>query len=86
MNSATLSTTAIEALTLTLVLSMPTILVAAAVGLIVSVLQALTQVQEQTLPFVVKLIGVSLALVVTESWFGELNRYTIKIFDKIGAV
>lgn len=86
MNSATLTNVAISALKLTLVLSMPTVLVATAVGLIVSLVQALTQVQEQTLPFAMKLIGVSLVLVATAGWFEELNRYTINVFDKIGGI
>ncbi|GLS30838.1 type III secretion protein S [Mesorhizobium albiziae] len=87
MNSTTLANIAVDALKLTLVLSMPTIVVATAVGLVVSVLQALTQVQEQTLPFAVKLICVSLVLMATASWFsGEMYRYTLNIFDKIGAM
>ncbi|WP_445222847.1 type III secretion system export apparatus subunit SctS (plasmid) [Bradyrhizobium sp. Pa8] len=86
MNSATLTYAAIAALKLTLVLSMPAVLVATAAGLIVSVVQALTQVQEQTLPFAVKLTCVSLVLVATAGWFEELSRYTMNIFDKIGGI
>ncbi|TIX52276.1 MAG: EscS/YscS/HrcS family type III secretion system export apparatus protein [Mesorhizobium sp.] len=44
MSTATLANIAVEALKLTLVLSMPTILVATGVGLVVSLVQALTQV------------------------------------------
>ncbi|MCK1546496.1 type III secretion system export apparatus subunit SctS [Bradyrhizobium sp. 147] len=86
MNTATLTNIAIGALKLTLVLSMPTVLVATGVGLIVSVVQALTQVQEQTLSFAAKLICVSLILVATANWFGELNRYTVNIFDQIAGI
>ncbi|WP_281061321.1 MULTISPECIES: type III secretion system export apparatus subunit SctS [unclassified Mesorhizobium] len=87
MSTASLANIAIDALKLTLVLSMPTIVVATAVGLVVSVVQALTQVHEQTLPFAVKLICVSLTLLATGSWIsGELYQYMQNIFDKIGAM
>jgi len=86
MNTATLTNIAIGALELTLILSMPTVLVATGVGLIVSVVQALTQVQEQALSFAVKLICVSLTLAATANWFGELSRYTASIFDQIARI
>ncbi|KWV58261.1 type III secretion protein HrpO [Bradyrhizobium macuxiense] len=86
MNSATLVNVAVEALTLSVVLSLPAVLVATIVGLTISLIQAMTQIQEQTLSFAVKLISVNLVLVATASWFEELGRYTMRIFDKIGAV
>ncbi|MCK1627336.1 type III secretion system export apparatus subunit SctS [Bradyrhizobium sp. 160] len=86
MNTAALTDIAIGALKLTLVLSMPTVIVATGVGLIVSLMQALTQVQEQTLSFAVKLICVSLVLVATANWFGELSRYTVNIFEQIARI
>ncbi|WP_342394748.1 type III secretion system export apparatus subunit SctS [Sinorhizobium garamanticum] len=87
ISTDTLANIAVDALKLALVLSMPTILVATAVGLVVSVVQALTQVHEQTLPFAVKLLCVSLTLLATGSWFsGELYQYTLNIFDKIGVM
>ncbi|WFU14912.1 type III secretion system export apparatus subunit SctS [Bradyrhizobium sp. CB3481] len=86
MNSATLTNLAIEALKLTVILSMPAVLVGTIVGLIVSMVQAATQVQEQTLPFAVKLICVSLMLVATASWFEELSRYTVQMLDKISSL
>jgi type III secretion protein S len=77
----------VDALTLTLVLSMPPILVATIVGVIVSLLQAVTQIQEQTLSFAIKLICVSLVIIGTAGWFGgELYRYTQRIFTGIGTM
>ncbi len=62
-------------------LSLIPIIVATVIGLIVSLLQALTQVQEQTLGFAVKLIAISLTLLVCASWMGsELLLYTQDIF------
>lgn len=68
-------------LTLVLLLSLPPILVASLVGTLVSLLQALTQVQEQTLSFGFKLIAVGVTIFVTAPWLGgELYRYTLTLF------
>jgi type III secretion HrpO family protein len=62
-------------------LSLIPILVATVIGILVSLLQALTQVQEQTLGFAVKLIAISLTLLACASWMGsELLLYTQDIF------
>lgn len=77
----------VQALYLTLVLSMPTILVAAIVGTLFSLLQALTQIQEQTLSFAVKLIAVGVTLFLTAGWVGgELMNYTLTIFSSFHRV
>ena len=71
-----------QALVLILLLSMPPIAVAAIVGTLVSLVQALTQVQEQTLGFVVKLIAVSISLLITARWLGtELYSFTLMLFN-----
>jgi type III secretion protein S len=63
-------------------LSLIPIIVATVVGLLVSLLQALTQIQEQTLGFAVKLIAISLTLLVCASWLGStLLLYTQDIFS-----
>ncbi|MBR4252008.1 MAG: type III secretion system export apparatus subunit SctS [Kiritimatiellae bacterium] len=68
-------------LILVLRLSLIPIAVATVIGLIVSLLQALTQIQEQTLGFAVKLIAISLTLLVCASWMGStLLLYTQDIF------
>ena len=73
-----------RALTLVLLLSLPTILVASVVGTLVSLLQALTQIQEQTLSFAIKLIAVIVTLFATARWLGgELYNYTLVLFDGI---
>ncbi len=71
----------VQALWLTLLLSLPTILVAAVVGTLFSLLQALTQIQEQTLSFGVKLVAVGLTLYLTARWMGgEIFNYTVMLF------
>lgn len=73
-----------QALVLVLVLSLPPIIVASVTGVLVSLLQALTQIQEQTLSFAVKLVSVTIALALTASWLGgEIVLYTQNILDLI---
>ena len=71
-----------QALYLVLWLSLPPIVVGSIVGTLFSLFQALTQIQEQTLSFGVKLIAVSLTLLLTARWVGgELFNFTLQIFD-----
>lgn len=71
-----------QSLILILQLSMPPILVASLAGLLISFFQALTQLQEQTLAFAVKLIAVSLTLLLTSGWMGsQIFTYTVRIFN-----
>lgn len=57
-----------NALELTLLISAPMLLAALAVGLIVSVFQAATQINEMTLSFIPKLIAIFAALLVSGPW------------------
>lgn len=71
-----------QAMTLVMLLSLPPILVASVVGIIVSLLQALTQVQEQTISFAVKLIAVALTIAAMAGLLGsEILTYTLNIFN-----
>jgi type III secretion protein S len=80
MNSAELVGFMTQALYLSLWLSLPPIIVAAVVGTAVSLLQALTQVQEQTLSFAIKLISVGIVLALSARWIGgELYNYMLNI-------
>jgi len=84
MNAAEVARITSDALLLTLVLSMPPIVVATLIGVIVALVQAITQIQEQTLSFAIKLVCVSLVLLGTASWMGgELFRYTQRVFAEI---
>ncbi|HKY63661.1 MAG TPA: flagellar biosynthesis protein FliQ [bacterium] len=57
-----------QGLFLTLILSAPAVLVALIVGLLISLVQATTQIQEQTLTFVPKLVAVFVILALTGPW------------------
>lgn len=87
MSEAQIIEYTVRAATLILVLSLVPIVVATLIGLIVSLLQALTQIQEQTLSFAVKLIAVSVTLLLTMNWMGsELYNYSLSIFENISTV
>ena len=58
MNADTVTTLAMQALTVTLEVSMPFLLTGLAVGLVVSVIQAVTSIQEPTLTFIPKILAV----------------------------
>jgi len=57
-----------EMLTLMLVLSAPVLLAGLVVGLVISVLQAVTQIQEQTLTFVPKILGMGVVTMMLAPW------------------
>jgi len=67
--------------------SVPLLLVALAVGLIVSVFQAMTQINEQTLVFIPKIVGTLLVLVLLGSWMmTTLVEFTNKLFSSIATL
>lgn len=71
-----------QALLMILLLSGPPILISMAVGLFVAILQAATQIQEQTLSFTVKLIAVILTLFLLGGWLGsQIMQYANTIFQ-----
>ncbi|MBL8965849.1 MAG: flagellar biosynthesis protein FliQ [Spirochaetaceae bacterium] len=67
-----------------LILSAPVLLVAMVVGLIISIFQATTSIQEQTLTFVPKIAAIMLVLLLLGGWmFGTLGTYTRGLFSMI---
>lgn len=73
-----------NAVFLALLLAAPMLVVALGVGLLVSVLQAVTQIQEQTLSFVPKLVAVAVIFLVALPWMIQLaTRYAGDLFRSI---
>jgi len=73
-----------DALWVTALLSAPLLLSALAIGLIVGMIQAATQIQEMTLTFIPKLIVLALALLISGSWMlGVLTDFTITLITSI---
>lgn len=74
-----------EAFYVILVISAPILGVATVVGLVVSIIQTTTSIQEQTLTFVPKIISIFLALGFFMSWIiAFMKGYTKKLFIMIG--
>ena len=70
-----------ETLTLMLFLAAPVLLAALAVGLVISVLQAATQIQEQTLSFVPKMLGMGAVAIFTAPWlFTKIMNFSARMF------
>jgi len=73
-----------EALTIAAMLAMPALLVGLCVGLTVSVFQAVTQINEQTLTLIPKIIAIVSVLMLTGNWMlAQLVTYTTKVFNQI---
>lgn len=74
----------IETFKIALILSLPTLLVGMLLGLAVSIFQATTQINEMTLSFIPKIIGIVIVLVLTMPWMmNEMQDFTIRIFNLI---
>ena len=75
-----------EAIWLTVIISAPVMLVGLAVGFGVSLLQTLTQIQEQTLVFVPKILSIFLALLLFLPIMGGLlGKFTQDVFVRVAA-
>jgi flagellar biosynthetic protein FliQ len=73
-----------NAILMALALAGPMLLVALTVGLLVSVLQAVTQIQEQTLAFVPKLLAVAAVFLIGLPWLMQMAvRYTTELLRSI---
>ncbi|MCR5322904.1 MAG: flagellar biosynthesis protein FliQ [Lachnospiraceae bacterium] len=68
MDENTLVTILVETLYLIIKVSAPMLIVSLVVGLIISILQTVTSIQEQTLTFVPKLLSIFLVLMLTGNW------------------
>lgn len=76
-----------EALKTIAMLSAPLLISTLIVGLIVSIFQALTQINEATLTFVPKMIVIAIVLVLIGPWMLDtMKSYTINLFDSISTV
>ncbi len=75
-----------ETIKITLLVSAPMLLVGLIVGVLISLFQAVTQIQEMTLVFVPKIVAVLVTLVAAMPWMMSLMiTYTQNIFNNIPA-
>jgi flagellar biosynthetic protein FliQ len=84
MTDAQVVAIAVQAMWVCAKVSAPILLVSVAIGFFVSVLQSATQIQEFTLTFVPKLIGLALVIVLGGNWMlNELISFTEQLYNLI---
>ena len=84
MNQDVVTHIATEALAITLKVSMPFLLAGLVVGLLVSIFQAVTQIQEQTLSFIPKILVTGAVIALAGPWMlDQLATYTRELFASI---
>ena len=87
MNDVTVVMLLRDALMVTLLVASPVLVSGMVVGLIVSVFQTTTSIQEQTLTFVPKIIAIFLAIVLSAAWMIHmLVNYTQNLFSQISEI
>lgn len=73
-----------EALSVTVMLAAPLLLSALAIGLLIGIFQAATQIQEMTLSFIPKLIVLAVAIAVAGPWMLQvITDFTRRLYDSI---
>ena len=73
-----------QAVEMTLMMAGPLLLAALVIGLIVSIFQAATQINEQTLSFIPKLVGIFLTLILAGPWMLQtMVDYIRRLFESI---
>jgi len=78
---------AMDAMIVAAKLCAPILVTALVVGFTVSLFQSVTQIQEVTLSFVPKLIGVGVAIIISGNWMlHELTSFTFDLFAKLPAL
>jgi len=78
---------ALQTMLVALKLSAPILVTSLVIGFTISLFQSMTQIQEFTLSFVPKLVGVGIALLVCGNWMlHTLVEFTINLFDGIPAL
>lgn len=82
MNELTLLEVTRQAITTLLIVSAPMLGAALVVGLIISLIQAVTQVNEATLTFAPKIIAIFVAILIFGPWMGNrMLMFTIELFE-----
>ena len=87
MDTSSVLDIGLDALVLAAKLCAPVLITALVIGFAVSLLQSITQIQEVTLSFVPKAIGVALALLISGHWMiAETVAFTHAIFERVPAL
>ena len=77
----------VDAIKTIIMLASPMLIIALIVGLVVAIFQATTQIQEQTLAFVPKIMAILLVVMFSASWMiNSLIEFTIRVYDLIDTI
>ena len=77
----------VSAMSVAMKIALPILLVTLVLGLAVSIFQAVTQIQEQTLSFIPKIVGLGLVLIVLGPWMlGQIMTWTEELYGQIPAL
>jgi flagellar biosynthesis protein FliQ len=84
VNQDTVVSLATRAMTLAIEIAGPLLLVGLVIGLVVSIFQAVTQIQEQSLSFIPKIVGLAVLIVILGPWMlGQLVSYAQNLYQSI---
>jgi flagellar biosynthesis protein FliQ len=84
MDTDTVVSLATQAMSLALKISLPLLGVGLVVGVLISIIQAVTSIQEQTLSFIPKVLAMAIVLVVGGPWMlNQLLSYTAELWQSI---
>jgi flagellar biosynthesis protein FliQ len=87
MSDTTIISLALQTMLVALKLSAPILVTSLVIGFTISLFQSMTQIQEFTLAFVPKVIGVGIALLVCGNWMlHTLVDFTVNLFEGIPAL
>lgn len=87
MNQDTVVNLGSQAITLGLSVAGPLLLASLVIGLVISVFQAVTQIQEQTLSLIPKIVGIVLVIVLLGPWMvNKMVTYTTNLYSSIPSV
>ncbi len=76
-----------DALYVALLIAAPPLIIGLAVGLLISIFQATTQIQEQTLTFVPKIVAVLFSILIFGSWMlTTIVSFTSELFSNLGTM
>jgi len=84
MNQDTVVSLVVDMMGVALKIALPMLLASLVVGLAVSIFQAVTQIQEQTLSFIPKVIAMAVLIVIAGPWMlGQIVSYTENLYQQI---
>jgi flagellar biosynthetic protein FliQ len=84
MNQDVVVSIAVQAMNVGLKVALPILLVGLLIGLVVSIFQSVTQIQEQSLSFIPKILGLVVVIIVAGPWMlGQLVSWTEQLYGSI---